>query len=69
MLQYTADYFNLKHIPVNFLQGHSQPTSKTGIKLKTCQFKAMAVIVFLVLWTPKGFPVVILTLRNFVKVK
>lgn len=35
MLQYTADYFNVKHVLLNFLQGHSQPTLEMGTKMKT----------------------------------
>lgn len=46
MLQYTAGYFNVKHVLQNFLQGHSQPTSEMETKLKICQFKAMVFIVF-----------------------
>lgn len=47
MLQYTADYFNVKHVLLNFLWCHSQPTLEMGTKPKTCQqFKAMVFIVF-----------------------
>ena len=46
MLQYTAGYFNVKHVLLNFLQGYSQPTLEMGTKVKTCQFKAMVFIVF-----------------------
>lgn len=66
MLQYTADYFNVKHVLLNFLQGHSPPKLEMGTKLKTCQFKA---IVFIGFFPFCGCLKVILTLRNFTKVK